>query len=102
MTMNNVRVTAILLPQQREQHYNSVAKEFKKGNRVSPVTPVLTLWGGGHNACHVWRWVIVPSDLARSVHIYRYRMIHCAITNMCPWFESTQERQLTLNKIWRP
>ena len=24
------------------------------------------LWGGGHIVRHVWRWIIVPSDLARS------------------------------------
>ena len=46
--------------------------------------------------------VIVPSDLARSfgaICAHRYRVIHCAITNMRVRFEFTQERQLTHNKI---
>ena len=82
-------------------------KQFKKGNRVSFWPLCLTpLWGGGHIARHVWRWVIVPLDLARSSGVicahYRYRMVHRTITNMHAWFESTRERQLTLNKIiWR-
>ena len=64
------------------------------------------MWGGGHIDRHVWRWVIVPSDLARSFGAictyYRYRVIHRAITYMRAWFKSTLERQLTLNKIvWR-
>ena len=68
--------------------------------------PVLTLWGGGHIAHYVWRWVIVPSDLVRSFGsicaYYCYRVIHRAITYLCAWFESTRERQLTLNEIaWR-
>ena len=29
------------------------------------LTPVLTIWVGGHIDHHVWRRVIVPSDLAR-------------------------------------
>ena len=42
--------------------------------------------GGRHIERHVWRWVIVPSDLARSfgpicAH-FLYRVIHCAITYM--------------------
>ena len=80
-------------------------KEFKGGNRVS-FWPVLTLWSGGHIDRHVWRWVIVPSDLARSFGAicahYPYRVIHRAITNVRAWFKSTRERQLTLNKTaWR-
>ena len=42
------------------------------------------LWGGGHIAHHVWRRVILPSDLARSFSTicahYHYRVIHHAIT----------------------
>ena len=48
-----------------------------------------TLWDGGHIDYHVWSWVIVPSDLARSVGAicacYRYRVIHCGITCMRVW-----------------
>ena len=36
-------------------------KEFQRGNRVS-FWPLV--WGCGHIGCHVWRRVIVPSDLA--------------------------------------
>ena len=80
-------------------------KEFKRGNRVS-FWPVLILCGSGHIAHHVWRWVIVPSDLAPSfcaicTH-YHYRVIHHVITYMGAWFESTRERQLTLNKNYLP
>ena len=39
-------------------------KEFQKGNRVTFLTPVVMLWGGGHIGHHAWRRVIVPSDLA--------------------------------------
>ena len=77
-----------------------------KGGIRSLLTPVLTLWQGGHIDSHVWRWVIVPSDLAWSfgaicVH-YRYCVIHRTITNLRAWFESTRERQLTLNDIIWP
>ena len=33
-----------------------------KGGVGSLLTPVLTLWVGGHITRHVWRWIIVPSD----------------------------------------
>ena len=43
------------------------------------------------------------SDLAQLFGVicanYCYSMIHCAITNMRVWFESTRERHLTLSKI---
>ena len=88
---------------------------IQKGESGLFLTPVLTLWGGGYIACHVWRWVIVPSDLVQSFGAicahYRYCMIHCTITNMCAWFESTRERHLicltklfgglSYEKIWR-
>ena len=83
----------------------TVSKEFKRGNLGLFLTPMLTLGGGGHIARHVWRRVIVPSDLALSFGAickhYRYRMtlIHRAIINMYARFESTRERQLMLNKI---
>ena len=53
-------------------------------------TSVLTLWSSGHIGGHVWRRVIVLSDLARSfsaicVH-YRYRLIQHAIVIMYTWF----------------
>ena len=74
-------------------------KEFKRWNRVC-LTPVLTLWGGGHIIHHVWRRVIVPLNLAWSFGAicahYHYRVIHCEITDMRAWFESTQEKQLSL------
>ena len=71
---------------------------------LNTMYPVLMLWGGSHITCHIWRCVIVPSDLVLSfgaicVH-YRYRVIHRTITNML--FESMLERQPALNKIiWR-
>ena len=78
-------------------------KEFKKGESGLFLTPLLMLWGGGHIACHVWRWVIVPSDLARSFGTicahYCSSVIYRAITNMRARFEFLWERQLTLNKI---
>ena len=43
-----------------------VSNQFKKGKSRLFLTPVLTLWGGGHFDCHVWRRVIVPLDLAQS------------------------------------
>ena len=82
-----------------------IIKEFKRGIG-SLLTPMVTLCGGGHIARHVWRWFVVPSDLTRSFGAiythYRYVVIHRAITFMHAWFESTRERQLTLNEIiWR-
>ena len=57
-----------------------------KGGTGLLLTPVLTLWGSSHIDCHVWRRVIVPSDLAQSFGAicahYRYRVIHHAITYM--------------------
>ena len=76
---------------------------LKGGNRVSFW---LCVMGSGHIDHHVWRWVIVPSNLAPSfgeicAH-YGYRVIYCAIIQMYVWFMSTWEMQLTLNKtVWR-
>ena len=74
---------------------------IQKGESGLFMIPVLTLWGSGHITRHIWRWVIVPSDLARSFGAicahYRYRSIHRAITNMHVRFEFMRERQLTLN-----
>ena len=86
--------------------WEEVFQGIKKGESGLFLTTVLTLWGGGHIAHHVWRRVIVPSDLAQSFGAicahYRYRMIHRAITSMRIGVEFTWERQLTLNKIiWR-
>ena len=54
----------------------------------------LTLKGTGHIGRHVWRWVIVPSDLARTFGTIcahdRYCVIHRAITYMQAWFKSTR------------
>ena len=79
-----------------------ISKEFKKGNQVSFLTPVFMLWGSGHIGRHAWRWVIVPSDLARTFAAicahYHYRVIHRGIIYMRAWFKSTPERQLTLNE----
>ena len=44
---------------------------------------VLTLWSGGHIACHAWRYDIVPLDLARSALIFCYRMIHNVMQFFC-------------------
>ena len=30
-----------------------------KGESGLFLTPVLTLWGGSHFDCHIWRWVII-------------------------------------------
>ena len=77
-----------------------------KGGIRSLFDPCVNAVGGGHIAHHVWRWVIVPLDLAQTFSTicahYRYRMIHQAITYMHAWFKFTWERQLTLNNIaWR-
>ena len=37
-----------------------------KGESGLFLIPVLMLWGGGHIDRRVWRWVIVPYDLAQS------------------------------------
>ena len=83
---------------------NSINQGILKGELGLFLTPVLTLWGSGHFDHHVWRWAIVPSDLAWTFGAicahYRYRVIHRAITIMRAWFKSTRERQLTL--AWRP
>ena len=76
---------------------------FLKGESGLFLTPVLTLWGGGHIGRHAWRWVIVPSDFVQSFSAicanYLYCVICRAITYMCAWFKSTQKRQLTPNEI---
>ena len=55
------------------------------------LTPALRLWGGGYIDRHIWRWVVVPSDLAWSAHI-----------TVTVWFKSTRGRRLILNEIaWR-
>ena len=57
-----------------------------KGESGLFLTPVLTLWGGGHIDRHMRRRVIVPLDLAPSIGAiyayYHYRVIHRAITYM--------------------
>ena len=66
------------------------------------LTHVLTLWGSSHIDRHIWRWVIVSSDLAWTFGAicahYRYCGIHSTITYMRVWFKSTRERQLMLNE----
>ena len=89
-------------------------KEFKRGESGIFLTPVLTLWGGCHIDRHVCRWVIVPSDLARSLGAiyahYHYRVIHSAITYMRAWLSSSWKGNsrlkkllggLSYEKIWR-
>ena len=76
-------------------------RNLKKGESGLSLTPVLTLWGSGHIARHVWRWVIVPSDLTRSFSAicahYCYSVIHHTIDSLLhAWFEFTWERQDTL------
>ena len=80
------------------QSYFSFAPRSFKGESGLFLTPVLKLWGDGHIDRHVWRWVIVPSDLARTFGTVcaHYRMIHSTITIMRAWFKSTREKQLTL------
>ena len=71
------------------------------------LTHGLTLWGGSHIDCHIWRWLIVPSDLVQSFgaicSYHRHRVIHWAITyDVCVIKSMMGERQLTFNKIaWR-
>ena len=75
-----------------------------KGGIGLLLTPVLTLWGGGHVDCHIWRWVIVPPDLARSFSAiyahYRDHVIHCTITYVHAWCKSMQKRQSRLMKLF--
>ena len=49
--------------------YRSSSKGILQDELGPFLTPVLTLWGGGYIARHIWRWVIVPSDLARSFSV---------------------------------
>ena len=64
---------------------DSGSRNFK-GELGLFLTPVLMLWGGRHVARHVWRWVIVPSDLRLPLGTiythYHYCVIHRVITNM--------------------
>ena len=75
---------------------------IKKGELGLFLTPVLMLWSGSHIDRHVWRWVIVPSDLARSLGAicehYHYRVIHRAIT----YRGSARFHRLTPNKKFEP
>ena len=72
--------------------YEQISRNLKRGIG-SLLTPVLTPWAGSHIDHHVWRWVIVLSDLAQSFDVicthYRYRMITC----MPAWFKSTHAKQ---------
>ena len=77
-----------------------LTKEFKRGNQVSfwPLCLVLTLWGSGHFDGHLWRWVIVPSDLVQSFrcNLRNFSLLRDNLS-MC-LIKSTRERQHTLNK----
>ena len=46
-----------------------LSKEFKRGNWVSLFDSCVNAMGSGHFDSHVWRWVIVPLDLARSFSV---------------------------------
>ena len=63
-------------------------------------TPVLTLWSSRHITRHIWRWVIVPSDLAQSFGATcphnRYCVIHRMITNMRVWFSPNRKGSFLL------
>ena len=76
-----------------------------KGESGLFLTPVWMIRGGGHIDHHVWRRVIVPSDLARSFGAicayYCYNVIHRGITYMHAWFKSTQvEGNSCLTKLF--
>ena len=63
-----------------------IAKEFKKGESGLLLTTTLTLLGGDHIDSQVWRWIIVPSNLAPLSSVicehYDYRVIHNAIRQL--------------------
>ena len=66
------------------------SRNFKRGIRSLFDPCANAMGGGGHIDRHVWRWVIVPSDLAWTFCLicayYCYRVIHRAITYMHAWF----------------
>ena len=85
-------------------HWSQGISRYLKGGIGSFLTPVLALWGGSHIDRHVWRWVIVPSDLVWSFGTictrYGHHVNHRAI--IYDNLKSKRERQLSLNKFaWR-
>ena len=63
----------------------------------------IRLWGSGQIDCHIWRRVVVPSDLAQSFGTicshYRYRVIHRTITNMPAWLSPHRKGNSCLTKL---
>ena len=73
-----------------------------KGETGSLFDPYFKAMVRGHIGRHVWRWVILPSDLVRyfgtiCVH-YRYRVIQRTITYMRAWFKSLAIAGLAMKK----
>ena len=70
-------------------HFLYCSRKFKGVSGLF-FTPMLVPWSSGQIGGHVWRWVIVPSDLTQSFgaicRLYSYRVIHHAITIMWAWF----------------
>ena len=77
--------------------------QYPPRNLQGGIGSLLKLWDGSHFDHHVWRWVIVPTDLSWSFSAictpYRWCVFYSEITYMCEWFKSMRERQHTLNKI---
>ena len=86
--------------------WTAIPKEFE-GGIGSLFDPCVNATGQRPYCLSRMEVIIVPSDLARSFGAictyYHYRLIHRAQWPFLrAWFESTRERQLTLNKIiWR-
>ena len=64
--------------------------------------PVLTLWGGSHFYCNIWRVTECTYGFDAICAHYHCCVFYHAITYKRAWFKSMQESQLMLNKIvWR-
>ena len=57
---------------------------------------MLTLWSGLHIAGHVWRRIIVPTNLAQSFRLIYAHNHYCMINQYARMISSTLERQLRL------
>ena len=82
--------------------------KFKTGIRSLFHPCVNAMEGRSYVGCHIWRWVIVPSDFARSFITIcthsRNGVFHCVIPIMCVWFSPRRKGNLGLLgglRLWK-